>query len=308
MRIILLLSILAAGAFAQELQRITIDKAPGIEAGAMTMSLTTMGVAGEMVKGAPYSATIITETTQTLADGNRIVQKNQGSIARDSMGRTRNESPLPLIGNMAAKNMPAMIFINDPSNGVHYTLNPIDKSFRKITEPSSPQEAKFRAERRSGTAGPEQNFVFERKVLAESTTVAVRDGSFRIAAPIASAASDERMYTAKLDAERAVKTESLGSKLIDGVMAEGTRSTRTIAAGEIGNVQPIDIVSEMWFSPELKTIVYSRRSDPRSGETAYSLTNISRSEPDPSLFAPPADFTEAVGNPMRGTVIYRPKD
>ena len=54
----------------------------------------------------------------------------------------------------------------------------------------------------------------------------------------------------------------------------GTRTTTTIAAGSIGNEQPIQIVSEQWFSPDLKVLVMTKHSDPRSGETTYRLTNI----------------------------------
>ncbi len=84
--------------------------------------------------------------------------------------------------------------------------------------------------------------------------------------------------------------ESLGKKAIEGVECEGTRTTVTIAAGSIGNDRPIDIVSESWYSPELQVVVSSRHSDPRFGETSYRLANISRAEPDKSLFVPPADY------------------
>jgi hypothetical protein len=35
----------------------------------------------------------------------------------------------------------------------------------------------------------------------------------------------------------------------------------------------------------------TRHSDPRLGETTYKLTNISRTEPDHSLFELPAGYT-----------------
>ena len=88
-----------------------------------------------------------------------------------------------------------------------------------------------------------------------------------------------------------VKTESLGKQTIEGVSADGTRSIRTIPAGEIGNEQPINIVSESWYSAELQTVVMSRHSDPRFGESSYRLTNINRTEPAASLFQVPSDYT-----------------
>src|SRR2546428_6831103 len=83
----------------------------------------------------------------------------------------------------------------------------------------------------------------------------------------------------KLDAGQR-KTESLGTQTIEGVTAEGARSTLTIPAGEIGNTLPIEIVDETWYSPELQINMMTKHRDPRSGETTYRLTNLSRSEPD----------------------------
>ncbi|HJR05904.1 MAG TPA: energy transducer TonB [Pyrinomonadaceae bacterium] len=86
-------------------------------------------------------------------------------------------------------------------------------------------------------------------------------------------------------------TESLGKQMIEGVEAEGTRTTVTFAAGAIGNERPINIVSERWYSPELQTVVMTKHSDPRFGETTYRLTNINRSEPSRTLFEVPSDYT-----------------
>jgi hypothetical protein len=89
---------------------------------------------------------------------------------------------------------------------------------------------------------------------------------------------------------------------MEGVFVTGVRTTRTIAAGQIGNDKPISIVTEVWTSPDLKTIVYSKRRDPRMGEQTFQLTNITRAEPDASLFTVPADF-KLVEGPK--PIIYR---
>jgi hypothetical protein len=88
-----------------------------------------------------------------------------------------------------------------------------------------------------------------------------------------------------------VKHESLGTQMIEGVSADGTRTTMTIPAGAIGNEQPINIVTERWFSSQLKTAVMTKTSDPRMGETDYKLSNVKLVEPDPGLFTVPADYT-----------------
>lgn len=73
--------------------------------------------------------------------------------------------------------------------------------------------------------------------------------------------------------------------------APPTATSSRASAWASVNEQPIHIVSERWHSPDLKTVVLTRRSDPRTGEHTYRLTNIVRGEPDPSLFQVPADYT-----------------
>ena len=86
-------------------------------------------------------------------------------------------------------------------------------------------------------------------------------------------------------------TEDLGSQTMEGVLVNGTRTTHTILTGQIGNDAPIKIVTEVWASPDLKTVVYSKRGDPRMGEQTFQLKNIVRDEPDPSLLFVPVGFT-----------------
>ena len=100
-----------------------------------------------------------------------------------------------------------------------------------------------------------------------------------------------------------VSKEDLGSRTMEGLFVTGVRTTRTIPAGQIGNEKPITVITEVWTSPDLKTIVYSKRSDPRMGEQIFQLTDITRTEPDGSLFTVPADF-KIVEGPK--PIVYRP--
>jgi len=93
----------------------------------------------------------------------------------------------------------------------------------------------------------------------------------------------------------AAKTEQLGKMYIEGVQAEGTRTTTTIPAGDIGNERPINIVDERWYSPDLQMTVMTKHSDPRAGETNFSLKNINLSSPPPYLFEVPSDYTVSAG-------------
>jgi len=81
------------------------------------------------------------------------------------------------------------------------------------------------------------------------------------------------------------KVEDLGTQVMQGVSAQGKRTTRAIPPGKEGNEKEIDIVTETWYSPDLQALVMSKTSDPRYGETTYQLTGLSRVEPDPALFA-----------------------
>ena len=46
-------------------------------------------------------------------------------------------------------------------------------------------------------------------------------------------------------------------------------------------------------------MIMSKRSDPRFGETSYRITNISRSEPDASLFQIPSEYTTVYNEAKR---------
>jgi hypothetical protein len=85
-------------------------------------------------------------------------------------------------------------------------------------------------------------------------------------------------------------TTSLGTRDFDGVKAEGKSTVWTIAAGEIGNRNPINVTSETWYSPELQATVMSRYNDPRTGESIYRLASIKRGEPAADLFKAPDDY------------------
>ena len=92
-----------------------------------------------------------------------------------------------------------------------------------------------------------------------------------------------------------VTTQPLGSQMIAGVLAEGTRTIRTIPAGQIGNDKPIELTVDRWYSSDLQTDVLIKRTDLRGGTTTFQLTNIVRAEPDASLFQVPSDYTIVQG-------------
>jgi hypothetical protein len=266
---------------------------------------------GKPIKGAPYSAEAVTETTQVLSDGNRIVNRSTATLYRDSEGRTRREQTLKAIGGVSAGAVPLqMIMINDPVAGVSYSLDP--GSRRALKSPMGSFTFQRAVAGPGGNANSTTNFVFGAAGSDNETHLGIGTGagSGRGAtitttvpgtAPAALAPtvsltaqsiSGAGVYQATLSAGRSgeVKKEDLGTQTIEGVAANGTRTIFTIPAGQIGNEGPIDIVDERWFSKDLQVTVMTRHADPRSGETVYRLTNINRTEPDHSLFEVPSDY------------------
>ena len=256
--------------------------------------LTEMSFNGRIVKGAPYTAQSVTESTQTLADGNRIVHKNTASVYRDSEGRTRREQTLEAIGPFANAGdpPPQSVFINDPVAGVNYILEPRNKIARKVAMPP-PGEARDRTRIETGER-------VRIETNARRTNRAPGE-TFEVPAPPPPPPGDGPMVREFQFARSPenIKTESLGRQTIEGVEAEGTRTTITIPAGDLGNEKPILIVNERWYSTELQTVVMSKHTDPRFGETTFRLTGITRGEQPHTLFEIPSDYTIKEERPMQ---------
>ncbi len=209
------------------------------------------------IKGAPYSGVEISQRVQTLADGTNITQNSPSKqVYRDSSGRTRTERPFFPVSSV--KNLPYIVEIVDPVAGQSVILDTINKvaHLTILQKPPMPALPKM--------ASPAPN-------TGVATTMI--PGARRIAG--------ERPQ---------ISTERLGAKTIDGIVVEGTRTTTTHPAGTMGNDRPITSTSEIWMSPELKIVVFTKMSDPRSGDNITALTKISRAEPDPALFQIPQGY------------------
>ncbi len=269
----------AASAQDETAQVRTMEIRPdSIAAQAKVLSVRT-GVMGKIVKDAPYSATEITESNQVLADGTHIHNEIQAQVYRDSQGRTRRETP-------------DSVTIWDPVTKVSYILNPKDQTARQLPLgggvfffSQKGQAGTFRMGGQVTAAMPNADKsaaeakVFTRTIMAPDAMA----GAGAVGFP-----PPHLEWFTKEDT--ADKPESLGTQNIEGVTAEGTRTTSTIPTGAIGNDRPLQIVNERWFSPDLQMVVQSRFSDPRTGEETFHLTNISRGEPAAYLFQVPAGY------------------
>jgi len=240
----------------------------------------------EPVTGAPYSAEAVTDIVQNLADGNRIVRQNKAQIKRDSQGRTRREQRFAVFGplvNGPRGDEPRNVQISDPTSGSMIMLDLQSRTAHKL--PGAPRMMMWNRSvaASGGTAGvrvePAEKMSVEKFEMAVPGPGARGGVMFSRMEAIAGSQAEKPLV------------ESLGTQFMEGVAVEGTRTTMTIPSGQIGNERPISIVSERWFSPDLKVLVMSRQSDPRFGETTYRLTSISLDEPSPDLFEIPAGFT-----------------
>ena len=225
--------------------------------------------------------------------------RNTTRIYRDSDGRDRREQM------NAAGTEVVSINISDPVAGTSYILEPATHiAYRNglVITAADPGGATFGAVGQGAfiaTRSPEvgrgrrPDPTKDSAVLADDEDKGRRRDQGRRESRMQRRAPVDRLWprwSARADVKKTTQ-EDLGQQTIEGVAANGTRSTTEIPAGAIGNEQPIRIVSEQWFSPDLQVLVLTKHTDPARGETIYRLTGIVRAEPARSLFEVPPDYT-----------------
>ena len=212
------------------------------------------------VTGAPYAATRVSTSQQTLANGTVITRQEQTQIYRDGQGRMRTEMT--------------------PQS--RFAKRPVQEGLRL---PGSRLPTPWPASGASWTCRTRP------RLRPRCRSVATRRQSDSPPQPTA---------RANPPSDPNLKEESLGTQFMNGVNATGRRITRTIPAGAIGNSQAIQTVEERWVSEDLKVPVMIKITDPRSGTRTETLNVTSRAEPDPSLFQAPAGFTVKTRQPGPG--------
>ncbi|MFZ0819003.1 MAG: hypothetical protein WAM91_02970 [Candidatus Acidiferrales bacterium] len=232
------------------------------------------GIMGKIVKNSPYSAKQVHERTQTLSDGTHINTTTTTTVCRDSSGRTRTE-----VNDEIAT-------IVDPVNGATYRLNMKAQTATTIRTmnigiafdaPNKAAQDAAQADLQAKVSDLLPRVTLDTAVTETGGgTVTVTTTGGRGGAPL----PNNGEFT----------TESLGTQTIEGLVVEGTRNTHTILEGTIGNDRPIKTVVEQWYSPDLQLYVMTKTSDPRNGENVMRLTEVSRNEPDASLFQIPANY------------------
>lgn len=249
--------------------------------------LPTMG-ADVMVSGvtkqAPFTADESGESVKILPDGNRVVQSWTGKMARNSEGRIRRDITSGQAGDGAVRPMifgvsaggltPSAIALGGREETNRVIASKID------AETAAASGVRVIAPAASFTTSMGANSEARQGIITGVYSVTAPEAAARVQSEVMAVTADRRAEEGKYQTRK----ESLGTRDFGGVQAEGTRVTTTIAAGAVGNDRELEVTSEVWFSKELGVVVYSKHTDPRSGEQTYQMTNIVRAEPDASLF------------------------
>jgi hypothetical protein len=273
-----------------------------------------VSIGSPVVTGLPYSGEAVTESVQTLADGNRIVKRNTVRVYRDSAGSTRRETIGPdgqVTTTMISNPKSGISFVFDPrSNTAHKTFSTTTDTVVSRTGGGSGGGRYTYYVSEDGKRGAETEARLVAKIKTEEEAKAAQFEHQKAQVEAKTAHAQKQAQAHATTIESTVTTdgpltwvshttttgppptkEDLGVQTIEGVPAKGTRTTTVIPAGAVGNEQPFSIVSEEWFSADLKVLIMTKHADPRSGETTYRLMNILRAEPDASLFELPAGVT-----------------
>lgn len=243
-------------------------------------AMVGVGENAEVVKGHPYQAEADTEIKQTLMDGSHIDQRSTAEVARDSEGRTVRIQKMNTFGpwrsdlRASGSGCPVLVSIFDPVAKEHINYMSDTKIAHVVALPSLSKgafatTAGIAAEPSTADQGPTVRMMFSTKAHDSGPTS--RDSE-----PVGGGPNS--------------RTESLGTKKIEGIEVEGTRTTTSIPEGAIGNDRDILITRETWYSPGLKLVLDSTQDDPRFGQTTYSLTKIEQKEPKMDLFRIPASY------------------
>lgn len=227
-----------------------------------------------VVTGKPYKGEAVTTMTQNLSDGSTIQQTIHASIARDKEGRTVRIQELGKFGALTAA--PAGADASDgPSPKLTTIFDPVAKLHIDFTSDSKvAHEIVVQAPAPGSNQSSRGGFG-----LSTDAPVTMRA---RRTVPL--------MSPPALPSQSDPAAEQLGSRTIGDVATIGTRTKTVIPAGTIGNSSDVTIVHETWFSPELRMVIESTQTDPRFGQTTYSITTLDQSDPDEGLFQVPSGY------------------
>ena len=203
------------------------------------------------IKGAPFSADLVSSNDQVNgAPG--IKTEFRGKVARDSQGDSyfSMEHVMP----NADGPRPVRITITNPAASTVTTLDPQSKTAFVSHVPAS--------------------MLSTARTLTPGTATATPDGK-----PANTTSANDTN----------IRTESLGTKEMDGLRVVGLRTTHTVPAST-SDGKPFVSTIETWTSPNLNIIVMMQTQTSNGDRHITRLENIVRTEPGAELFRVPAGY------------------
>jgi hypothetical protein len=249
------------------------------------------------IKNAPFSAEVITQYDRTLDNGGHIHRESRGRIYRDSQGRMRTESQTAAL-QPGSERSDHRITITDPLQQVIIELNPKNKTatifhFGDVSPApvtnAKQSKPKDMSKIRLCPAPPKLGAPSQPDIGIPQ--VPSGQGSAPSNQSIPARDSTTSRMDASIVANAGATVVPLGTKTIEGVSATGSRTTRTMNPGTMGNDRRIVSISDTWTSTDLQVTVLTETDDGQAGRSTMKLVNIVRSEPSAALFQIPPDYT-----------------
>jgi hypothetical protein len=232
----------------------------GLAAASTTVAAPFFAQEPAAIPGSPFVAVVTVQSITTFPDGNRIVRTSTVRYFRDGQGRTRTERE-GVVGEDPVVQR-TQVLINDPVSGHRMILHPAPKIAQVF----------------KGVAG----------AAVPATLPAIEEES---PPPFALMGLGMGIGARPLT-EASSAVTSLGQKSINGAQATGRRLVRILPSGAIGNEKPITSTQEQWVSADLGIPVEIIENSTVGGQITVRLTQLTRVEPDSSLFTAPADYKQ----------------
>jgi hypothetical protein len=218
----------------------------------ITSPLSKLTNQNDSILNAPYSARRRFTSVKKLPDGSIERNVTGGSEARDSQGRTYSEGERQwtyMEGTKSVLKSEMLYRVDDPVANTVTKWESVSKEVKVIHFPPKASEKDSSGAQCEAACG-----TVEASVSPPGEVV-----------------------------------ESLGIKTIEGVVAEGTRSSYSVSGGRDHNTQTFNVVHERWYCPELKIVVLQTNNDPRGNTYTDELVDIVRGSPDVGRYHLPSD-------------------
>jgi hypothetical protein len=200
---------------------------------------------------------LLTESETTTPDGATLKAQVKSRFARDSQGRTRTETPRP----------------------------------RQKNDESIPLDRRARIDNLQGLIVIEDPAGHSQTLMYPNTLVAMVAKRFQTEAPKkASVGLSGKIDDGPVSLVPIVE-EYFGVESVDGMRGQHYRVSEEYPIGDDYRCQkPHVVISDYWYSSELRITIVARYFDSRIGLTTTRFTDITRAEPDPALFEVPPEY------------------